>query len=51
MKSDKEIGREQSCSENVELIWALSRIGPAKIERTEVKQENVINKRITEASN
>ena len=45
-KSDKEIGTEQSCSENAELICTLSRIGPAEIER----QENVIKKRITEAS-
>ena len=50
-KSNKEIGTEQFCSEKVELIQTLSRIGPAKIERTEVKQENVSDKRIMEASN
>ena len=45
-KSDKEIGTQQSCSENAELIRTLSRIGPAEIE----KQESEIEKRIIEAS-
>ena len=45
-KSDKEIGTQQSRSENAELICTLLRIEHAKIER----QENEIEKRIIEAS-